>query len=82
MRYATTILIALALLGCNQKTETQTVNTPTGTVQQKTTTVTVNPQVDTTMTAEAKQDAKQAVRDAQTATREVVHDTKPAKKKH
>lgn len=57
-------------------------NTPTGTVQQKTTTVTVNPQVDTTMTAEAKQDVKDAAKDAATATREVVRETKPKTKKH
>jgi vacuolar-type H+-ATPase subunit H len=42
----------------------------------------VNPKLDTTMTAEAKQDAKDAVHEAQTATREVVHETTTRAKKH
>ena len=63
MRYTTGILIALLLCACNQKTETHTVSGPTGTVQTKTTTVSTGGKVDTTATAEAKQDVKDTARD-------------------
>ena len=79
----------LAALGCEQRTETKTVTDSTGTVQQKSTTVSATvPAVDTAATAAAKQDVKDAARDAahatgtamETAGKEIQRRAKPEKK--
>jgi hypothetical protein len=79
MRITATLAAVLVLFGaaCNQKTETQTTVDSAGRVQQqKTTTVTATvPSIDTTATAEAKRDVKEAVNDATTTARDAAHAT-------
>ena len=83
-------LVLLAALGCEKKTETQTVTDSTGTFQSETTTVSATvPTVDTAATAAAAQDVKDATRDAahatgtamETAGKEIQKRTEPPKKK-
>src|SRR5260370_34965621 len=72
MRF-TSVLAALLVLAfaCTQKTETVTSTDSTGTVQTKTTTVTATvPAIDTTATAQIKQDAKDAVNNAKDAAKD------------
>jgi len=79
MRITATLAGVLLLFGaaCNQKTETTTTTDAAGNVQQqKTTTVTATvPSIDTTATAEAKQDVKAAAKDAANAARDAAHAT-------
>ena len=85
MRNVAMSLMALALLaalGCEKRTETQTVTDSTGTVEQKSTTVSATvPAVDT---AAAKQDVKDAAHATgtamETAGKEIQRRTKPEKK--
>lgn len=90
MRKTTPILLAILLsaaTACEQRTETQTVTDSSGTVQTKTTTVSATtpsvnvPAVDTTATARAKDDAKDAAHDAGVAAREAAHATGTALEK-
>src|ERR1700694_4508420 len=79
MRITATLAAVLMVFGaaCTQKTETQTTTDAAGNVQQtKTTTVTATvPSIDTTATAEAKQDVKDAVNTATDAARGAAHAT-------
>jgi cytoskeletal protein RodZ len=79
MRITATLAGVLLLFGvaCSQKTETTTTTDAAGNVQQqKTTTVTATvPSIDTTATAEAKQDVKAAAKDAANAARDAAHAT-------
>ena len=79
MRNVVVSLMALALLaalGCEKRTETQTVTDSTGTVEQKSTTVSATvPAVDTATTAAAKQNVKDAAHDAATGARDAAHAT-------
>jgi len=66
----------LAAVGCEQRTETRTATDSTGTVQQKSTTVSATvPAVDTAATAAAKQEAKDAAHDVATGARDAAHAT-------
>jgi hypothetical protein len=70
------MLALLASLACEKRTDTQTVTDSTGTVEQKSTTVsTTVPSVDTAATAAAKQDAKDAAHETATAARDAAHAT-------
>jgi hypothetical protein len=75
----------LAALGCEKRTETQTTTDSTGTVEQKSTTVSATvPAVDTAATAAAKQEVKDAAHATgtamETAGKEIQRRTKPEKK--
>jgi len=85
MRITVTLAAMLLLFGaaCNQKTETQTTTDAAGNVQQtKTTTVTATvPSVDTTATAEAKQDVKDAANTVANTASDAAHATGTAMEK-
>lgn len=72
------VLALIALSACEQKTETRTVTDSSGTVQQKTTTVSATAPavtVDTAATAEMKRDAQEAGRNAADTARDAAHAT-------
>jgi hypothetical protein len=79
------VLAAVAVMaGCQQKTETTTETTPTGTLETKTTTVTTTVPavvVDTMATAAAKESVEAAGRNAADATKDAAHATGTALEK-
>lgn len=74
MKTTIAALLLLTAAACTQKTETQTTVDTAGTLQTKTTTVSM-PAIDTATTAAVKQDAKEAVADVKSAARDAAHAT-------